>query len=266
MTGDVAKSEKIKPKKTSAKQTVKKAPPPEEAVKKSLRVKRKKNWLQRFVDRYIYRYLFRGLIAVVAVVALFSVINPPTTFYMLKEKSRLGHVDHQWVSMDDISPHMLHAVVAAEDVNFCTHFGFDIGAIRQAVSEGGTRGASTISQQTVKNTFLWPSRSWVRKAFEAVLTPLVEVLWSKRRILEVYLNVIEFDKGVFGVDAAAVHYFRKTPDRLSLTEAALLAAILPNPKGRSASRPTQSVERRARAIADGARTIRNTSKVSCFED
>ena len=102
---------------------------------------------------------------------------------------------------------MGRSAVAAEDANFCLHWGFDMAAIREAVEEGGTRGASTISQQVVKNVFLWHGRSWVRKAMEAVMTPVVELVWTKRRILEVYLNVAEFDEGVFGVQAAAQHYF-----------------------------------------------------------
>lgn len=170
-----------------------------------------------------------------------------------------------WVSIEDVSPHMARSVVAAEDANFCNHWGFDMVAIRAALNEGGGRGASTISQQVVKNVYLWHGRSWPRKALEALMTPLVEALWSKQRILEVYLNVAEFDEGVFGVEAAAQHYFGVDPKDLSAKQAARLAAILPNPKGRSASKPTAQVRKRTKAIISGAATIRADGRARCFE-
>jgi monofunctional biosynthetic peptidoglycan transglycosylase len=157
-------------------------------------------------------------------------------------------------------------VVAAEDANFCLHWGFDMSAIRGAIADGGTRGASTISQQVVKNAFLWHGRSWPRKALEAILTPVVELLWSKRRILEVYVNVAEFDRGVFGVEAAAQSYFGIGADAVSSDEAALLAAVLPAPKDRSASQPTKSVRQRAIDIMDGAALIQKDHRSSCFMD
>lgn len=210
--------------------------------------------------RWLFRWALRGVSVVflVAVVAalLWSVINPPTTLYMMQESRRLGGVDHEWVPIEEIAPIMARAAVAAEDANFCQHWGLDVVAIRRAIDAGGSRGASTISQQVVKNVYLWHGRSWVRKVMEAAMTPLVEALWSKRRILEVYLNVAEFDEGVFGVEAAARHYFGVGPDALSNVQAARLAAILPNPKGRSASRPSSFVRKRAGQILDGAATIR----------
>ncbi len=165
-------------------------------------------------------------------------MNPPTTPYIVSESRRLDGVDRTWVSIEEVSPYMPRSVVAAEDANFCNHWGFDMKAIRAALTEGRGRGASTISQQVVKNVYLWQGRSWTRKALEAMLTPLVEALWSKRRILEVYLNVAEFDEGVFGVEAAARHYFGVGPENLTATQAARLAAILPDPKRRSASKPS----------------------------
>ena len=219
--------------------------------------------------RWLFRWSLR-LVSVVFLVAvaatlLWSVINPPTTFYMLQESRRLGGIDHEWVPMDEIAPVMARAAVAAEDANFCLHWGLDIVAIRRAIDEGSRRGASTISQQTVKNVYLWHGRSWVRKAMEAAMTPLVEAIWSKRRILEVYLNVAEFDEGVFGVEAAARHYFGVGPEALSGTQAARLAAILPNPKGRSANQPSAFVRKRASQILDGAATIRADGRADCFE-
>lgn len=203
--------------------------------------------------------------AVLALVVLFRFVNPPTTHTMWSEGRRLGaSVDQTWRPIEDIAPVMARAAVAAEDANFCRHWGFDMVAIRQAMEAGGERGASTISQQVVKNVFLWQGRSWLRKAVEAGLTPIVELIWPKRRILEVYLNIAEFDEGVFGVDAAAFHYFRTTPDRLTARQAALLAAVLPDPKGRSAAKPSNFVNRRARAIEDGAATIRVDGRAACF--
>jgi len=221
------------------------------------------------LKRWLWKWLFRGGLAAVALILLavifYSFVNPPTTPYMMSESRRLGSVDRAWVSFDEISPHMARSVVAAEDANFCNHWGFDMVAIRAAISQGGARGASTISQQVVKNVYLWQGRSWTRKAFEALLTPLIEAFWSKRRILEVYLNVAEFDEGVFGVEAAARHYFGVGPEALSAKQAARLAAILPNPKRRSASKPSASVRKRTGAIISGAATIRADGRADCFE-
>jgi len=167
--------------------------------------------------------------------------------------------------MEHIAPVMARSAVAAEDANFCNHWGFDVEAIKAALAEGGSRGASTISQQVVKNVYLWHGRTWSRKALEAVITPAMEAVWPKRRILEVYLNVAEFDEGVFGVEAAARHYFGVGPGQLSATQAARLAAILPNPKERSASNPSASVRRRAAQIRDGAATIERDGRADCFQ-
>jgi len=163
---------------------------------------------------------------------IYAFVNPPTTPYILSEARRLGDVDHQWVDIEDIAPVMARSVVAAEDANYCYHWGFDMAAIREALEDGGQRGASTISQQVVKNAYLWQGRNWLRKALEAVMTPLVEAVWTKRRILEVYLNVAEFGEGVFGIEAAAQNYFKVRPKGLNSTQAARLAALLPNPKDR----------------------------------
>ncbi len=198
-------------------------------------------------------------------VLFYSVVNPPTTPYIISEGRRLGGVDRTWVSIEEVSPYMPRSVVAAEDANFCNHWGFDMRAIRAALNEGRGRGASTISQQVVKNVYLWQGRNWTRKALEAMMTPLIEAIWSKRRILEVYLNVAEFDEGVFGVEAAARHYFDIGPEELSATQAARLAAILPDPKRRSASRPSALVRKRTKAIISGAATIRADGRAACFE-
>ncbi|MGC9418398.1 MAG: monofunctional biosynthetic peptidoglycan transglycosylase [Rhodovulum sp.] len=207
-----------------------------------------------------------GVLALVGLAILApAVLNPPTTWTMLSEARRLGGVEHHWIAADDIAPVMLRATVAAEDANFCRHWGFDMRAIRGAIEAGGRYGASTISQQTVKNVYLWQGRSWPRKALEAVITPLVELAWSKRRILEIYLNVAEFGEGVFGIDAAARHYFGVPPAQLSAAQAGALAAVLPDPKGRNAARLSPALKRRAAQILDGAATIRADGRSDCFE-
>ena len=203
--------------------------------------------------------------AVLLAIVGYAVINPPTTPYMFGEGRRLGGVEHVWVPMEEIAPAMARAAVAAEDANFCLHWGLDLEAIRLAMEAGGSRGASTISQQVVKNIYLWQGRSWFRKALEAAITPVMELVWTKRRVLEVYLNVAEFAEGVFGVQAAAQHHFGVDAADLSGRQAALLAAVLPNPKNRSAGTPSDALRARATQIADGAATIGADGRSGCFE-
>jgi monofunctional biosynthetic peptidoglycan transglycosylase len=201
-----------------------------------------------------------------ALILLFSFLPPPINFYQMGETFRLGGIEKDWVPMEDIAPVMARSAVAAEDANFCLHWGFDMAAIREAVAEGSNRGASTISQQMVKNVFLWHGRNWARKAMEAAMTPVVETLWSKRRILEVYLNVAEFGEGIFGVQAAAQHHFGVDAKDLSPTQAARLAAVLPDPQNRSASKPSNFVRTRTRAIMSGAETIAADGRAACFQE
>lgn len=163
------------------------------------------------------------------------------------------HTRKTWVSYKDISPEMARAVIASEDNLFDTHNGFDWKQINQAISDHEQkgkrlRGASTISQQTAKNVFLLPTRSIIRKGFEAYFTVLIEKIWGKRRIMEVYLNVAEMGKGIYGAQAAAERFFHKDAAKLSRREACLIAACLPNPLKRNASAPTQYVSRRASMI------------------
>ena len=248
------------------------------AAKKKPTPKRKTPKTKRsFADRitatrrFVRRWALRGTILLIAAVLLwvsyFVWFNPKKTPYMRSEELRIGgEVDYEWVPISEVAPVMARSVVAAEDANYCEHWGFDMSAIRAAVDSGGARGASTLSQQVVKNVFLWHGRSYIRKALEAGLTPLVELIWSKKRIVEVYLNIAEFDDGVFGVEAAARHYFGVGPESLSATQAARLAAILPSPKKRSASRPSNYVRKRTRQIIDGAATIRRDGRADCFQD
>lgn len=232
--------------------------------KKAKKAKILPRW-SRWLVRWFARFSGVVFLFAVAVTLLWSALNPPTTVYMLQESKRLGGIDRKWVAMEKIAPVMARSAVAAEDANFCMHWGLDVVAIRKAIDAGSTRGASTISQQVVKNVYLWHGRSWLRKALEAVMTPLVEALWSKRRILEVYLNVAEFAEGVFGVEAAARHYFGISADKLSGVQAARLAALLPAPKQRSASKPSSFVRNRAMQIQDGAATIQADGRADCFE-
>lgn len=221
--------------------------------------------------RRLKTWAIRGLLGLILLVALlvllFAVVNPPTTLTMLSERWRLDRpVQQDWVAIENIAPVMGRSAVAAEDANFCLHWGLDVTAIRAAIEEGGSRGGSTISQQVVKNVFLWQGRSWVRKALEAAITPMVELFWSKRRILEVYLNVAEMGQGIFGVKAAAAQAFGVAPDKLSARQAARLAAVLPSPRSRSAGKPSAGVRKRAAQIMDGAATIRADGRDDCFED
>lgn len=217
-----------------------------------------------FVRRVLWGTMFTVLGFVLLATLLFALINPPTNYYMFSEGRRLGGIKHDWVPMEQIAPVMARSAVAAEDANFCLHWGLDVKAIQAAVDRG-RGGASTISQQTVKNVYLWHGRSWLRKAIEAVWTPLTEAVWSKRRILEVYLNVAEFDEGVFGVQAAARHYFGVDAADLTATQAARLAAILPSPKNRSASNPSTFTRNRAAQIISGAQTIQADGRADCFQ-
>lgn len=221
-----------------------------------------------FVRRF-FRWAFFGVAALVlgmtVLMFLGRIVAPITTPNMFAESRKLGGVQYNWVPLESVAPVMARSVVAAEDANFCIHWGFDMEAIRTAIEDGGTRGASTISQQTVKNLYLWHGRNYTRKALEALLTLGLEAIWPKRRIIEVYLNIAEFDTGVFGVDAAARHYFGVAPADLTATQAARLAAILPDPKGRSASNPSAFVRKRAASIRDGAATIRKDGRADCFE-
>lgn len=209
----------------------------------------------------LLRRIFLRAVIVLAVfwgggIALFSVMPVPFSAVMIERQlgawlsGDFGYVAHSdWVSMDEISPWMGLAVIAAEDQKFPDHWGFDVSAIEKALAhnernESRIRGASTLSQQTAKNLFLWDGRSWVRKGLEAGLTLGMETVWSKKRILTVYLNIAEFGDGVFGVEAAAQRSFDKPASRLSLSEAALLAAVLPNPLRFKANAPSGYVRSR----------------------
>jgi monofunctional biosynthetic peptidoglycan transglycosylase len=198
-------------------------------------------------------------------VLLGTFINPPVTPLMVKrafikktDGKKVG-IHKDWVSYKEISPHMIKAVVASEDNRFTDHFGIDIQAVHKAVSYNKRhrrkRGASTITQQVAKNVFLWPARTWIRKGFELYFTVLIETVWSKKRIMVVYLNVMETGNGIYGVEAAARKYFKKPASKLTRGEAALIAATLPNPRVRNPARPSAYLLRRQGKIIDLMRKI-----------
>jgi monofunctional biosynthetic peptidoglycan transglycosylase len=196
------------------------------------------------------RFLLMSLAGfIVFLLVLYRYANPPgSTLMALESFNSGGDVARMWVPFDAISPNLVRAVIASEDNNFCRHRGVDWGAINEAIDragEDGPRGASTISMQTAKNLFLWNSRSYLRKAIEIPLTYGMELVWSKRRILEVYLNIVEWGPGVYGAEAAARYHFNKSAARLSLDEAALLAAALPAPLDRDAGNPGPTTSRLA---------------------
>lgn len=188
-------------------------------------------------------------------------IAPPTSAFMLAETWQSDiEIDYRWTPIERISPQLAISVVASEDQKFPEHYGFDLGSIRDAFSakRKRLRGASTISQQVAKNLYLWGGRSYLRKGIEAYLTLLIEGLWPKRRILEVYLNVAEFAPGVYGAGAASQRLFGKPASRLTLFESSLLAAVLPNPKRMRAAPPTDYVSKRARDIRREVRQLGGT--------
>ena len=185
---------------------------------------------------------------------LFRFVPPPFSGVMATQSvsatpsNPKGEIRQQWVSIDRISCHLVRAVVAAEDQKFEHHIGFDISAIQAALrhnlSGGAIRGGSTISQQTAKNLFLWTRRSLLRKGLEAYFTILLETLWSKKRIMEVYLNYIELGDGIYGAESAARTYFKKSAKTLTIAESALLAAMLPSPKTRNPLQPSRRLQRK----------------------
>ncbi|WP_330983996.1 MULTISPECIES: monofunctional biosynthetic peptidoglycan transglycosylase [Enterobacterales] len=209
---------------------------------------------------WLKRILLRVVLVLVVFwgggIALFSVLPVPFSAVMVERQlgaifsGNLHYLAHSdWVSMDEMTPWMGLAVIAAEDQKFPDHWGFDVGAIEKALAhnernENRIRGASTLSQQTAKNLFLWDGRSWLRKGLEAGLTVGIETVWSKKRILTVYLNIAEFGEGVFGVEAASQRYFHKPASNLTMSEAALLAAVLPNPIKFRADAPSGYIRNR----------------------
>lgn len=209
--------------------------------------------------RFIWKTFLWFNIISIFLVLLFKFVPVPFTPLMairsLEQKSEGKEMtcSHDWVPIEEISPNLQKAVIASEDAKFLDHFGFDFDAMEKAYEKNQKgkkiKGGSTITQQTAKNVFLWPGRSYIRKGFEAYFTVLIEVFWSKKRIMEVYLNSIEMGNGVYGAQAAAKHWYHKPASHLSKTEAAGLAVILPNPRKYNPVKSGPYVSRRKAVIA-----------------
>ncbi len=210
--------------------------------------------------RKIFRFIFKILLGLflfsIFIVVVYKWVPVPFTPLMAIRyfENPEEKIEHDWVPIEDISRHLQLAVITSEDQNFVRHKGFDFEAIKKAMEDNRSgrriRGASTISQQTAKNVFLWPGRTWFRKGMEAYFTFLIEMLWSKERILEVYLNSIEMGRGVYGAEAAAQHWFGKQASALSAYESAAIAAVLPNPREYRASPASNFIQRRKNWIVN----------------
>jgi monofunctional glycosyltransferase len=211
--------------------------------------------------RTLLRVLFISTFALVLLVILGRLLPVPSTL-MLARWITGQPVTRAWVPLHLISPSLPRAVIAAEDQRFCAHWGVDFGALREVLDheDGPARGGSTITMQTVKNVYLWPGRSYLRKAIEIPLALMVDLVWGKRRVMEVYLNIAEWGDGLYGAEAAARHYFRKSAAQLSDIEAARLVSALPNPFLRAPSGPSQ-YSRRVLARMDGIGTLAGCSVV-----
>ena len=204
----------------------------------------------------LIRIAFKISIALIvislAAVVIYRWVNPTITPLMISRAFDGADINKKWVPIDQISPNLVCASIASEDNNFLGHRGFDLGAIYDAIDEHNRgkrqRGASTISQQTAKNVFLWSGKSWIRKGLEVYFTFLIEHVWGKERIMEVYLNVIEMGNGVYGAEAAAQHYFGRSASQLTKRQAALIVAAYPNPRQRDPAHPTAYLNKRAAQI------------------
>lgn len=233
--------------------------------RKKGRRKAAKKGRQSTLSRRLLRGFFFAVLSLsvlsLLLVAPFRWINPPTTAFMLQDKSGRIPVLYEWVEWGNIGDAAVLAVVASEDQKFADHFGFDVKSIRASVARYGDgaslRGASTITQQVAKNLYLWPGKSFLRKGIEAWFTVLIEATWSKKRILEIYLNVAELGPGIYGVGAASEAFFRKSCAQLNDAEAALLAAVLPNPNRLQVDKPTSYVRERQNWIQRQMRRLRH---------
>lgn len=232
--------------------------------KKTIRSGSRPTLLRRLTEIATKIFIWFLLVSVLWVL-VYRFVNPPITLLMIQRnmernsEGKKSRMDKKWVDFEDISDNMKRAAVSAEDQLFLKHLGFDLKAIEKAFAENKNskkvKGGSTISQQTAKNVFLWPGRSWLRKGFEAYFTLLIELLWSKERILEVYLNVIEMGDGIYGAEAAAQSYFGKSCTKLSRSQAALIAACFPNPRRWTPRRPTQYIKHRQYLIMRNMRRL-----------
>lgn len=240
------------------------APPTDQAPAR----KPKPHWGRRLLIAFVAL----TVVLPVSLVLVFRFVDPLFTWTMVQRAIEGDKVTRAAVSINAISPNLVRAVIAAEDNRFCSHDGFDFEAIQDAMAyneraesrgSGRRRGASTISQQTAKNIFLWQQRSWFRKGLETYFTVLIEVFWPKRRIMEAYLNAAEWGDGAFGAEAAARVHFNKSAKDLTRREAARLAAVLPNPRNWNASEPGPYVRGRARSLQGRAASVRAEALDAC---
>jgi monofunctional biosynthetic peptidoglycan transglycosylase len=227
-------------------------------------LRRKRRWLRALLILFAIAFV----VAPVGLTAIYKVAPPPVTILMLQRLVQGYGLHKSWRPLGAIAPSLPNAVIAAEDQRFCQHHGFDFEAMQKAFAANEKRpnrlrGGSTISQQTAKNVFLWPARDYVRKGFEAYFTVLIETLWGKRRILEVYLNVVEWGPGVYGAEAAAQHYFHTSAAKLTPAQSARLAAVLPSPLKWKPVKSGPYVAKRSRRIGAAAATVRQDDLAAC---
>ena len=224
--------------------------------------------------RLLLRLLLVLVVALVVVppvsVLAYKFVAPPITILMIQRLVEGHGLDYRWRPLGQMSPALPEAAVAAEDARFCTHHGFDFAAIQAAMKADQAhpnriRGGSTISQQTAKNAFLWPGRDYVRKGIEAWYTVLIEAIWGKSRIMEVYLNIVEFGPGVYGAEAASQHFFHKHASQLSAAEAARLIAVLPKPLGWDVSDPTRYLRARDRKVGRAMGAVQDRGLSDCVK-
>jgi monofunctional biosynthetic peptidoglycan transglycosylase len=245
-------------------------PPPAEAgpgpaVPAPENPKKKRSWLRMLlIAAFVLTVAFP-----VGLTVVYRFVPPPITYLMVLRMTQGHGLNKHWRPLSRISPALAQSVIAAEDARFCTHRGFEFEAMMKALKANERRpsrlrGGSTISQQTAKNVFLTPSRSYIRKGLEAYFTVLIEMLWGKRRILEVYLNVAEWGPGTYGAEAAARRYFKVPADELTRAQAARLAAVLPSPLRYRAVSPGPYVARRSRRIGAAALTVREDNMAACI--
>lgn len=219
---------------------------------------------------FLWRALLIFVVGSVVWVGIYRFVPPPVTVTMIANATDGRGINKDWMSLDEMSPEMARAAIAAEDGNFCSHYGFDFRAMQNALKsnlqgERRIRGGSTISQQTAKNAFLWQNGGYLRKGLEAWFTLLIETLWPKKRIMEVYLNLAETGIGTYGANAGAMRYFHHDASRLSRAEAARIAAVLPLPKKRAAIAPTGFTRRYGDKIARRIGQVRRYGLDSCLK-
>ena len=216
--------------------------------------------------RWIFRLVLLMALTPVALTALYlpSFVHPISTL-MLKDLMTMKSYERVWTPIDDIAPALIHSVMMSEDGQYCSHQGVDWNAVNQVINDAmdgeGSRGASTIPMQTVKNLYLWNSHSYVRKVLEMPYALMIDLVWTKRRLMEIYLNIAEWGPGIYGIEAAAQHHFGVSAKNLSRRQAALLAVSLPNPILRKPSKPSKGLNRLARVIE--GRALRSGGYVEC---